>query len=113
MTGYSGTPLTAKLGIVPGSTLVVLDDPGHADALLAPLPDGVVVRRRLGGHADVVLIFAPGVPYCPDGLASVFNEEDFGVIEAACFNALHDRAGPHGLSVRPCATCRSAISPSV
>ncbi len=58
VTEYSGKTLTAKLGIAPGSALVVLDDPGHADALLAPLPDGVVVRRRLGGHADVVLIFA-------------------------------------------------------
>ncbi len=58
MAGYSGTPLTAKLGIVPGATLVVLDDPGHADHLLAPLPEGVCVRRRLGAAADVVLVFA-------------------------------------------------------
>lgn len=58
MTEYSGTPLTAKLGIAPGCTLVVLGDPGHADVLLAPLPDDVVVRRRLGARADLVLIFA-------------------------------------------------------
>lgn len=58
MTGYSGTPLPRKLGITAGSTLLVLNDPGHADQLLAPLPDGVKLARRLRGHADVVLVFA-------------------------------------------------------
>ncbi len=58
MTGYSGTPLTTKLGIVAGCTVVVLDDPGHAQNLLAPLPEGVVVRATLRGAADVVLVFA-------------------------------------------------------
>lgn len=56
--GYSGTPLAKKLGIAAESTLVVLDDPGYAVELLVPLPDGVLVRRRLQGPADVVLVFA-------------------------------------------------------
>jgi len=56
--GYSGTPLLTKLGIIPECSLIVLDDPGHAEALLGTLPDGVRVRRRLSGSADVVLVFA-------------------------------------------------------
>ncbi len=58
MTGYSGTPLTKKLGIVAGSRLLVLGDPGHAEELLDPLPAGVQVGRRLRGSADVVVMFA-------------------------------------------------------
>ena len=61
-TGYSGTPLPAKLG-VPAGGRVLLD--GAPDALvLEPLPDGVTVHRRAGARAgaqpyDVVLLFAP------------------------------------------------------
>jgi len=58
VTGYSGTPITAKLGITPDCRLVILDDPGYADTLLTPLPAGVRVAHRLTGPADVVLVFA-------------------------------------------------------
>lgn len=58
MTGYSGTPLPKKLGITAGSTLLVLNDPGHAEQLLAPLPYAVKLAGRMRGHADVVLFFA-------------------------------------------------------
>ncbi len=54
--GYSGTPLPRKLGIKEGSTVAILNDPGHALALLSPLPDGA----RVGGppdQADVVIAF--------------------------------------------------------
>lgn len=54
--GYSGTPLGRKLGIREGDRLAVLGDPGHAVALLAPLPAGVVLLGRLE-PADVVLLF--------------------------------------------------------
>jgi hypothetical protein len=57
--GYSGTPLPAKLGIKPGSR-VLLD--GAPEGLpLEPLPDGAVLHRRAAGvHPyDVVLLFAP------------------------------------------------------
>lgn len=56
--GYSGTSLAKKLGIAAESTLVILGDPGYAEELLAPLPDGVLVQRRLQGPADVVVVFA-------------------------------------------------------
>jgi hypothetical protein len=60
--GYSGTPLPKKLGIKEGCTVAVIGDPGHADALLQPLPDRVTVRRSLRGPADVVVLFARSVP---------------------------------------------------
>ena len=54
--GYSGTPLARKLGIVEGGTYAVVSDPGHAEELLAPLPSGA---RRVAEveEADVVLLF--------------------------------------------------------
>jgi hypothetical protein len=58
--GYSGTPLPRKLGIKPGSrVLVVAAPPGFT---LDPLPPDAVLHGRAGGPAyDVVLAF------CPDG----------------------------------------------
>jgi hypothetical protein len=57
LAGYSGTPLPRKLGIKEGSRLAVLSAPDDFDATLGPLPDGVVVRRRLRGPLDVVVFF--------------------------------------------------------
>jgi hypothetical protein len=53
-TGYSGTPLPKKLGIKPGHRLALL---GAPDGFELELPDGVSVRRRAGGKADVILSF--------------------------------------------------------
>ena len=55
--GYSGTPLPRKLGIKEGSRVAVLSAPDDFDATLGPLPDAVVVRRRLRGPLDVVVFF--------------------------------------------------------
>jgi hypothetical protein len=56
--GYSGTPLAAKLGIRTGSR-VLLDSPRRGPEL-GPLPDDVTLRRRSGsGPYDVVLLVAP------------------------------------------------------
>ena len=54
--GYSGTPLGAKLGVKPGSR-VLLDGapPGFA------LEAGTLHRRAGAGSYDVVLLFAPDV----------------------------------------------------
>jgi hypothetical protein len=52
--GYSGTPLPKKLGIKPGQRLALLGAP-HGFEL--ELPDGVSVRRRAGGKADVIVSF--------------------------------------------------------
>jgi hypothetical protein len=54
--GYSGTPLSAKLGIREGSR--VLLDGAPSELPLAPLPAGVAVHRRPGREPyDVVLLF--------------------------------------------------------
>ncbi len=52
--GYSGTSLTAKLGVKEGSTLALLDAPAD---LRLEVPPGVVVRHTARGNADVVLAF--------------------------------------------------------
>jgi hypothetical protein len=57
MVGYSGTPLTKKLGINEGARLALLDAPEGFDDELAPLPDDVTVRRRLGSKLDVAVLF--------------------------------------------------------
>ena len=57
-TGYSGTPLPAKLGIKAGSR--VLLDGAPAELPLEPLPEGVRLHRRPGAEPyDVVLLFTP------------------------------------------------------
>lgn len=56
MAGYSGTPLAHKLGISPGSSVLLDGAPG--DFELPDLADGAQVRRRLGsGPYDVILCF--------------------------------------------------------
>jgi hypothetical protein len=56
--GYSGTPLVRKLGIKPGARLALIGAPEGFDSTLGELPDGVVVRRRVGGsQSDVIVAF--------------------------------------------------------
>jgi hypothetical protein len=56
--GYSGTPLARKLGIKPHAVVGLLAAPPGIEELLAPLPDGVALRRRAQGRLDVILLFA-------------------------------------------------------
>ena len=58
--GYSGTPLPTKLGIKPGSRVLLTGAPERfAEDTLGPLP-GVELHRRAGRSPyDVVLAFAP------------------------------------------------------
>lgn len=55
--GYSGTPLATKLGIKEGSRVTLVNAPGDFEDLLAPIPDGVRIVRRLGHDADVIVAF--------------------------------------------------------
>ncbi len=57
MAGYSGTPLSKKLGIKAQHRVAVLGGPDGFEDLLAPLPDGVTVRRAARGTNDVVVSF--------------------------------------------------------
>jgi len=62
MAGYSGTPLAQKLGLKPGARLMLGGEvpAGFAEAL-APLPEGVRIRRWPEDHdqgpADVIVYF--------------------------------------------------------
>ena len=58
MTGYSGTSLSAKLGIKPHALVYVGDAPGDYLDWLGPLPAGARVSRRFSGSADLVHLFA-------------------------------------------------------
>jgi hypothetical protein len=53
--GYSGTPLPRKLGVKPGHRVALLGAPDGFE--LGELPDGVRLKRRAGGEADVILAF--------------------------------------------------------
>jgi hypothetical protein len=58
MTGYAGTPLPRKLGIKPGHRVLLLRAPdGFAEGALGELADGVRVRTRASGEADVIVAF--------------------------------------------------------
>ena len=57
MAGYSGTPLSGKLGIKEGFRVALLGAPQGFDDELAPLPDGVTILRRLGPGLDVAVLF--------------------------------------------------------
>jgi hypothetical protein len=56
--GYSGTPLSKKLGIEPGSRVALVRAPDGFERALEPLPDGVRVRTQARASQDVLLFFA-------------------------------------------------------
>ncbi|MEM7083887.1 MAG: DUF3052 family protein [Pseudomonadota bacterium] len=55
--GYSGRPLAAKLGIKPGMRIKTCGAPKHYLALIAPLPEHVVVSSRLRTQIDMWHLF--------------------------------------------------------
>ncbi len=57
MAGYSGTPLSKKLGITAGMVLAASDPPEGFAALLDPLPDGVTWKRQLRAPIDLAIVF--------------------------------------------------------
>jgi hypothetical protein len=58
MAGYSGTPLPRKLGVLPGTRVLLDGAPNGFD--LGELPDDVAVARRAGrGPYDVIVCFCP------------------------------------------------------
>ncbi len=54
--GYSGTPLAKKLGIKPGHTVAVLDEPDGFRSWLEP--HEAKLRKSLGRDPDIVMAFA-------------------------------------------------------
>lgn len=57
MAGYSGTPLTQKLGIKPGFRLRLLQAPENFISLLGPLPEDVVLAEDNALPHDLVHFF--------------------------------------------------------
>ena len=57
MAGYSGTPLPKKLGMKPEATVILIGAPPDFAGTLGDLPDGLRVKNRLAGSADVVVAF--------------------------------------------------------
>ena len=58
--GYSGTPLTKKLGIKDGFDVLVLNAPDELEQLLSPLPDGVTLLATPRPDVDLIHIFTNG-----------------------------------------------------
>jgi hypothetical protein len=55
--GYSGTPLSKKLGIGEGTVVYAISAPKDYPDLLAPLPAGVRFVPRIAQGVDVVHLF--------------------------------------------------------
>jgi hypothetical protein len=55
--GYSGTPLAKKLGIKEGYTVFAANAPANYTELLAPIPDGVVIKTSPQSDFDVIHLF--------------------------------------------------------
>ncbi len=55
--GYSGTPLPKKLGIQPGSIVVLVGAPDDFERTLGVLPEGARLRPGARGASDVALWF--------------------------------------------------------
>ena len=55
--GYSGTPLAKKLGIKDGFRVLTLNAPSDYEALVAPLPDRVLVNGGARTPIDLVHLF--------------------------------------------------------
>jgi hypothetical protein len=55
--GYSGTPLSKKLGFKAGLRISAPGAPPNYRKLLAPLPDGIEFQARVGKTTDLVHVF--------------------------------------------------------
>jgi len=56
--GYSGTPLSKKLGIVANSRLLAEKPPGNYRNLLKPIPSGTIFENKLSAATDIIHVFA-------------------------------------------------------
>jgi hypothetical protein len=68
MAGYSGKPLTQKLGIKPGFCIFTTGAPAVYSDIVGKLPPGVTVAPRLQAPLDLVHAFATEVAGLAAGL---------------------------------------------
>jgi len=57
MAGYSSTPLIKKLGLKPDSTIYIHNQPKAYFDWLAPLPENLIVKKRLVDGIDFIHLF--------------------------------------------------------
>ena len=69
MAGYSGKPLTQKLGIKPGFCIFVSGAPAPYPDIVGALPDGATLAARIKAPLDMVHLFATRA----DGLAAALT----------------------------------------
>ena len=55
--GYSGTPLSVKLGIKAGFEIYLAGAPDHYLKLVSPLPERANIAARLSKNTDIVHVF--------------------------------------------------------
>jgi hypothetical protein len=58
MAGYSGTPLSKKLGIKEGSKVFLANAPEDYMQLVDPLPNGVEFSPQINPDTDIVHVFS-------------------------------------------------------
>src|SRR4051812_39384483 len=73
MAGYSGTPLSKKLGIKAGGRVATIGAPSQYRSLLAPLPAGVTFVPRISATTDLVHLFTTKRAELERGLRSVLK----------------------------------------
>jgi len=67
--GYSGTPLPKKLGVKPGSTVVLVDAPDDFEKTLGDLPEATTIVRTAQADADVTLWFLDSLAELRGGIS--------------------------------------------
>jgi hypothetical protein len=117
MAGYSGKPITQKLGIKPGFCIFISGAPKAYDELVGGLPDGAKIVARLKAPLDMVHLFvtkAAGLKdklesyrkaIAPDGMIWVsWPKKSSGVATDLSDIVVRDTALPLGLvDIKVCA----------
>ena len=81
MAGYSGTPLSKKLGFREGTTLFLVNAPKDYLKLVSPLPAGVKALNAMTAEIDIVHIFSTKVVELEKALQSAIDQlKDDGMI---------------------------------
>lgn len=71
--GYSGTPLSKKLGLRAGTLLFLVNAPSNYQDLVSPPPVGVKVLNTITADIDMVHIFSTKVVELETALQSALN----------------------------------------
>ena len=69
MAGYSGTPLSKKLGIKEGFRIFVQNPPDGYEGLLQPLPENIVFLNKSTDDVDMIHFFTKSGNELSDNIA--------------------------------------------